>query len=46
MRIATVDLISNTVFPLLAGGLIALRFPETRGRELEQTSGDTLPLRF
>jgi MFS family permease len=34
------------VFPLLAAGLIALRFPETRGRELEQTSGDTLPLRL
>jgi MFS family permease len=28
------------IFPLLAAALIALRFPETRGRELEETSGD------
>ena len=33
------------VFPLLAAGLIALFFPETRGRELEETSGDTVPVR-
>ena len=32
------------VFPLLAAALIALRFPETRGRELEETSGDTVPV--
>ena len=32
------------VFPLLAAGLIALFFPETRGRELEETSGDTVPV--
>jgi MFS family permease len=28
------------VFPLLAAALIAFRFPETRGRELEDTSGE------
>jgi putative MFS transporter len=34
------------IFPLLAALIIALRFPETRGLELEETSGDTVaPLR-
>jgi putative MFS transporter len=32
-------------FPLLAAFIIARRFPETRGLELEETSGDTVPLR-
>jgi AAHS family benzoate transporter-like MFS transporter len=32
------------IFPLLAAALIALRFPETRGRSLEETSGDTVPV--
>ncbi|MEA2160807.1 MAG: hypothetical protein QOD66_3187, partial [Solirubrobacteraceae bacterium] len=31
-------------FPLLAGLVVALRFPETAGRELEETSGDLPPL--
>ncbi|HKP91401.1 MAG TPA: hypothetical protein VJT75_15660, partial [Thermoleophilaceae bacterium] len=31
------------VFPLLTLVLIALRFPETAGRELEDTSGDVVP---
>jgi len=35
------------VFPLLAALIIALGFPETRGLELEETSGDTVaPLRI
>jgi putative MFS transporter len=33
------------LFPLLATLIVALRYPETRGRELEETSGDTMPLR-
>jgi predicted MFS family arabinose efflux permease len=32
------------VFPLVAVAIVALRFPETAGRELEQTSGDLPPL--
>jgi hypothetical protein len=32
------------LFPLLGAALIALRFPETRGRSLEETSGDTVPV--
>jgi len=32
------------IFPLLAAALIAFRFPETRGRELEDTSGEAVPL--
>ena len=32
------------VFPAIAGVIVALRFPETAGRELEQTSGDLPPL--
>jgi putative MFS transporter len=32
------------VFPLVAVAIVALRFPETSGRELEQTSGDLPPL--
>jgi len=32
------------VFPLIAVVLVALRFPETAGRELEVTSGDLPPL--
>jgi uncharacterized protein YcfJ len=31
-------------FPLIAGAIVALRFPETAGRELEETSGDLPPL--
>jgi MFS family permease len=31
-------------FPLVAGAIVALRFPETAGRELEDTSGDLPPL--
>ena len=31
-------------FPIIAGALVALRFPETAGRELEETSGDLPPL--
>ena len=31
------------VFPAIAGIIVALRFPETAGRELEQTSGDLPP---
>ena len=31
-------------FPLVAGAVVALRFPETAGRELEETSGDLPPL--
>lgn len=30
--------------PLLAGAIVLLRFPETAGRELEDTSGDRPPL--
>jgi hypothetical protein len=32
------------VFPLIAVAIVALRFPETAGRELEETSDDTPPL--
>lgn len=32
------------VFPLVTLALVALRFPETAGRELEETSGDVPPL--
>jgi MFS family permease len=32
------------VFPLVAGAIVALRLPETAGKELEQTSGDLPPL--
>jgi hypothetical protein len=31
------------LFPLLTLALVALRFPETAGRELEDTSGDVAP---
>ena len=33
-----------SVFPLIAIAIVALRFPETAGRELEETSGDVPPL--